>query len=55
MKNEKLKSENPKTIAIWKRKFLIWKNLKIIKRKPVVIHSKVDIAYNEANELMAIL
>lgn len=29
-------------------------NLKIIKRKPVVIHEKVDIAYNEANELMAI-
>lgn len=29
-------------------------NLKIIKRKPVVVHSKIDIAYNEANELMAI-
>jgi four helix bundle protein len=29
-------------------------NLKIIKRKPVLIHQKVDIAYNEANELMAI-
>ncbi|HEY1200186.1 MAG TPA: four helix bundle protein [Niastella sp.] len=29
-------------------------NLKIIKRKPVVIHPKVDIAFNEANELMAI-
>jgi four helix bundle protein len=29
-------------------------NLKIIKRKPVLVHQKVDIAYNEANELMAI-
>ena len=29
-------------------------NLKIIKRKPVVINQKVDIALNEANELMAI-
>lgn len=29
-------------------------NLKIIKRKPVVINQKVDIAFNEANELMAI-
>lgn len=29
-------------------------NLKIIKRKPVVVHRKVDIAFNEANELMAI-
>lgn len=29
-------------------------NLKIIKRKPVLIHQKVDIAFNEANELMAI-
>jgi four helix bundle protein len=29
-------------------------NLKIIKRKPVIIHQKVDIAFNEANELMAI-
>lgn len=29
-------------------------NLKIIKRKPIVIHEKVDIAFNEANELMAI-
>src|SRR5689334_6287956 len=29
-------------------------NLKIIKRKPVVIHQKVDIAFKEANELMAI-
>jgi four helix bundle protein len=29
-------------------------NLKIIKRKPIVIHQKVDIAFNEANELMAI-
>ena len=29
-------------------------NLKIIRRKPVVVHSKVEIAYNEANELMAI-
>ena len=29
-------------------------NLKIIKRKPVVINDKVDEAFNEANELMAI-
>ena len=29
-------------------------NLKIIKRKPVVINAKVDKAFNEANELMAI-
>ena len=29
-------------------------NLKIIKKKPVIIHEKVDIAFNEANELMAI-
>jgi four helix bundle protein len=29
-------------------------NLKIIKRKPVIVHQKVDIAFNEANELMAI-
>jgi four helix bundle protein len=29
-------------------------NLKIIKRKPVVVHERVDIAFNEANELMAI-
>lgn len=29
-------------------------NLKIIKRKPVIIHQKVDVAFNEANELMAI-
>ena len=29
-------------------------NLKIIKRKPLVINQKVDIAFNEANELMAI-
>lgn len=29
-------------------------NLKIIKRKPVVVNPKVDIAFNEANELMAI-
>jgi four helix bundle protein len=29
-------------------------NLKIIKRKPVIIHQKVDIAFKEANELMAI-
>jgi len=29
-------------------------NLKIIKRKPVVINDKVDKAFNEANELMAI-
>lgn len=29
-------------------------NLKIIKRKPVVISDKIDRAFNEANELMAI-
>lgn len=29
-------------------------NLKIIKRKPVVVHEKIEIAFNEANELMAI-
>ena len=29
-------------------------NLKIIKRKPVVVHQKIDIAFNEANQLMAI-
>ncbi|MFT3824722.1 MAG: four helix bundle protein [Chitinophagaceae bacterium] len=29
-------------------------NLKIIRRKPVVVHDKVDKAFNEANELMAI-
>lgn len=29
-------------------------NLKIIKRKPVIVHEKVDKAFNEANELMAI-
>lgn len=29
-------------------------NLKIIKRKPVVVHEKVEIAFNESNELMAI-
>lgn len=29
-------------------------NLKIIKRKPVIINEKVDKAFNEANELMAI-
>jgi len=29
-------------------------NLKIIKRKPVVINDKVDKAFNDANELMAI-
>ena len=29
-------------------------NLKIIRRKPVLVHQKVDIAYKEANELMAI-
>ncbi len=29
-------------------------NLKIIKRKPVVINEKVDRAFNESNELMAI-
>jgi four helix bundle protein len=29
-------------------------NLKIIKRKPVLVHQKVDIAFKESNELMAI-
>jgi four helix bundle protein len=29
-------------------------NLKIIKRKPVIVHEKVDKAFAEANELMAI-
>ena len=29
-------------------------NLKIIKRKPVVVHPKIDVAFNESNELMAI-
>ena len=29
-------------------------NLKIIKRKPVIVHPKVEIAFNEASELMAI-
>ena len=29
-------------------------NLKIIMRKPVVVHEKVDRAFKEANELMAI-
>jgi len=29
-------------------------NLKIIKRKPVVTNQKVEIAFNESNELMAI-
>jgi len=29
-------------------------NLKIIKRKPVIVNDKVDKAFNEANELMAI-
>lgn len=29
-------------------------NLKIIKRKPVIVHEKVDFALNEANQLMAI-
>ena len=29
-------------------------NLKIIIRKPVIVHKKVDIAFNEANQLMAI-
>lgn len=29
-------------------------NLKIIKRKPVIVHEKVDVAFNEANQLMAI-
>lgn len=29
-------------------------NLKIIKRKPVVVHEKVEVAFNESDELMAI-
>jgi four helix bundle protein len=29
-------------------------NLKIIKRKPVIVHEKIEIAFNESNELMAI-
>jgi four helix bundle protein len=29
-------------------------NLKIIKRKPLVIHDKVELAFNESNQLMAI-
>jgi four helix bundle protein len=29
-------------------------NLKIIKRRPVVIHDKVELAFNESNQLMAI-
>jgi four helix bundle protein len=29
-------------------------NLKIIKKKPLIIHQKVDIAFSESNELMAI-
>ena len=29
-------------------------NLKIIRRKPVVLHEKVEIAFKESNELMAI-
>ena len=29
-------------------------NLKIIKRKPVVVHEKIEIAFIESNELMAI-
>ena len=29
-------------------------NLKIIKRKPVIVHQKVEIAFNESSELMAI-
>jgi four helix bundle protein len=29
-------------------------NLKIIKRKPIIVHEKVEIAFNESNELMAI-
>jgi hypothetical protein len=29
-------------------------NLKIIKRKPVIVHEKVNKASNKANELMAI-
>jgi hypothetical protein len=29
-------------------------NLKIIRRKPVVVHESVEKAFNESNELMAI-
>ncbi len=29
-------------------------NLKIIKRKPLLLHEKVDLAFNEASQLMAI-
>ncbi|CAN5828914.1 four helix bundle protein [soil metagenome] len=29
-------------------------NLKIIRRKPLVVHEKIEKAFNEANELMAI-
>src|SRR5260221_5783759 len=29
-------------------------NLKIIKRKPVIVHEKVELAFNESNQLMAI-
>ena len=29
-------------------------NLKIIRRKPVVVHGKVELAFDEANQLMAI-
>ena len=29
-------------------------NLKIIRRKPIVVHEKVELAFNESNQLMAI-
>jgi hypothetical protein len=29
-------------------------NLKIIRRKPVIVHEKVELAFNESNQLMAI-
>lgn len=29
-------------------------NLKIIKRKPLLLHEKVDLAFNEASQLMDI-
>ena len=29
-------------------------NLKIIRRKPLIVHEKVEIAFNESNQLMAI-
>ena len=29
-------------------------NLKIIKRKPVIVHEKVELAFNESNQLIAI-